>query len=228
MQARQLRRARESHRSFDRPRPYLPSTGLGYFASTDPSYERPFLLRVSSTGPAYVWCFASTGPGEPQILRQAPPMSGARGARPYCLRAVLCFASTGPGVLRQPPLTSYAWCFALLTSTAPGLTFDSPRGALLCPALPHFDSPRLCALLCLALLRHPPALLLMRGALLCLAWPGLTSTPPGGALPGLTSCVFCLLCFACFACLLTYVFPTHTEGGDPGSLHEKKIKTKEF
>ena len=41
--------------------------------------------------------------------------------------------------------------------------------------------------------------------------------------------------FRCFdsprlMCLRAYVlmFPTHTEGGDPDSLHEKKIKSKDF
>ena len=133
-------------------------------------------------------------------------MCSARGAL-LCLRAVLCFASTGPGVLRQPPLTSYVLCGALLTFDSPRLCFDSP--GVLCFAWPGLALPYL---------RQPPALL--RQPLLCFA-----STPPGGA----------LLCFACFVllayvltCLRAYVFPTHTEGGDPGSLHEKKIKTKEF
>ena len=192
MQARQLRRARGSHRSFDRPRPYLPSTGPGVRYPALLTFDRPRGATDPSTGPGL--CVVPGVPGLTSYawysaLPSTPPlMCSARGAL-LCLRAVLCFASTGPGVLRQPPGVLTCLCLALphfdtpplcFASTAPGLTFDTPRGALLCFA----------------------------------------STPPGGAL---LAC-FALLCFACFA----YVFPTHTEGGDPGSLHEKKIKTKEF
>ena len=175
MQARQLRRARGSHRSFDRPRPYLPSTG--------PAYVRPFLLRVSSTGPAYVWCGAYVFPRQgsalltsyawyPALHRQAPPMSGARGAWPYLLCVVLCFA-----YLDRPRLCAVTGLCVVtcLTSTAPG--FASTPPALLCFAWPGLALP---------LLRHPPALLTFDSPWLCF------DTPRG-----------CFACFACFAYVLT-------------------------
>ena len=214
MQARQLRRARGE--------PQILRQAPGALLRQTPSYERPFLLRVSSTGPAYVWCgayvFPRQAPGSPQILRQAsgspqilrhpPPMSGARGAWPYCLCVVLCFAyldrprlcalltrgavrcgalpSTGPGVRcltfdrARGASTAPAYLLCALRCFA---YFDSPRGAyVLCPALPHFDSPRLCALLCLALLRQPPGV------------------------PGLTSYVLCSALLACFACFVLLCF----------------------
>ena len=201
--------------------------------------QAPGCGALPSTGPGLcvVWCGAYVFPrqasGSPQILRQAPAyawypgclalllMCGAlpRQAPPMCsdrpmCGAVRCGAVRCFAYLRHPrPMCSargallcfaYVWC---LTSTPPALLcllrqgpgcFDSPRLPLMCFAV-------------LCLLRHPPGVLCP--GVLCLALP--------------LAC-FALLCFACFACLCAYVFSTHTEGGDPGSLHEKKIKTKEF
>ena len=131
------------------------------------------------------------------------------GAWPYFLCVVPGFTSTDPALLcfdrargasTGPGFASYVWCFAY---------FDSPRGALLCLAWPYLRHPPGClrALPGLTSLRHPPALLLMRGAyvlcfdsprlcaLLCFALLCFASTPPGGAL---------LACFALLA-LLAYV-----------------------
>ena len=147
--------------------------------------------------------------------------------------ALLCFdrargASTAPAYL-----LCALRCFAY---------FDSPRGAyVLMPGLTSLRQPPGClrayALLCFALLRHPPGVL-------CFAWPGLTwpylcfDTPRFALLrhpPGVLCSALPRGCFAwpyflrvLLAYLRAYVFSTHTEGGDPGSLHEKKIKTKEF
>ena len=204
-------------------------------------------MRGAVTGLCVVWCGAYVfprqalpllrqAPGSPQILRQARPMCGAR---PYCLCAVpylrqpplMCSALLMCGTrlyLRHPRLCALLMCFAyvrcgavrcgavrcgaLLTSTGPGGASTAPA-YLLCAF----------AVLCSALLRQPPALLTFDSPPGCFALPGLAlphfDTPRG---------CFVLLCLLCLLCLLTYVFPTHTEGGDPGSLHEKKIKTKEF
>ena len=210
MQARQLRRARGSHRSFDRPWPYLPST--------DPSYERPYLLRVSSTGPSYE---------RPYLLRAVPYL---RQARPMC-GVVRCLrvSSTGLGEPTDPSTgPAYERCLALplMCGDRPGLC--AVPGVLTCGAVRCGAVP---GVLCFALLTC--------GALLCFDRARGASTPPGltsyaGCFallcPGVLCPALLLACFACFACfaLLAYVFSTHTEGGDPGSLHEKKIKTKEF
>ena len=234
-------------------RPYIdrPRGAVPYLRQARPMCGVVRCLRVSSTGLGltYLLCvvpgltsyvFPRQAPGSPQILRQAPPMSGARGAWPYLLCVVQC-----PALLlmcgalpRQAPLmcgdrpyllcvvpgftfdtpayVQCPGCFALLMS---GALLRHPRFALLC-----FDRARgastgpaylLCALRCFAYFDSPwPCL---RQPPLCFA-----STPPGGAL------LACFVLLALRAYLLAYVFPTHTEGGDPGSLHEKKIKTKEF
>ena len=184
-----LDRPRGAHRSFDRPRVTCLCA----------------VICLTSTGPAYVRYPALPLMRGTRLYLRHPRLCAVPGV--LCLRAVLCLPRQGPGCFDSPRLP--LMCFAVLcfASTPPALP-STPPGVLtcLCPALPHFDSPRLCALLCLALLRHPPGVL----CLLCLR-----------ALPGLTWPYF-------LRALLAYVFPTHTEGGDPGSLHEKKIKTKEF
>ena len=144
--------------------------------------------------------------GEPQILRQAPPMSGAR---PYCLCPALPLMRGA-----VPCLTAYVWCFALLTSTGPAyvLCLRAVRcGAVLClPSTPppYVQCPGCFALLtcgavwCSALLRQGPGcfdrprLPLMCFAVLCLLRQplALPSTPPGVLCPALP-----LMCFACFA-----------------------------
>ena len=134
-----------------------------------------------------------------------------RGDLPYLDRPRLCVV---------PGLTAYAW-YPALHRQAPLMC--SARGALLC----------LRAVLCFAstgpgVLRQAPLTSHVRcGALLTSTAPALPhfDTPRGCfARPYFLRALLALLCFACFA----YVFSTHTEGGDPGSLHEKKIKTKEF
>ena len=154
------------------------------------------------------------------------------GDLPYCLCAVPGFTFDTPAYVQCPGCLRAVLCFAwpYLTSTPP--LMRGTRGALLC----------LRAVLCFAstgpgVLRQPRLTsYVLCGALLYLRQPlALPSTPPGVFCPALPLACFapgvlclrallCLLCFACFA----YVFSTHTEGGDPGSLHEKKIKTKEF
>ena len=153
------------------------------------------------------------------------------GARPYLLCVVPGFTFDTPAYVQCPGCFAYVRCGAVLcfdrargASTAPAYVlcfayFDSPwpylrqPPALLCLAWPYLRQP-------LALLRQPPGVLTcLCPALLCLAWLYLRH-PPG------VLCLRALLCFALFC--FAYVFPTHTEGGDPGSLHEKKIKTKEF
>ena len=195
MQARQLRRARGSHRSFDRPRPYLPSTA--------PSYERPFLLRVSSTGPAYVWC---------GVVWCGAVLTC--GDLPYLLCVVPGLTSTDPGEPTDPS-TDPPMCSALLMcGDLPYLDRPRPmsgaRPYCLCVVLcfAYLDRPRLCAVTglssyvrCLALLRQAPAYVQCPG---CFALPGL-------ALPHFDSPCFAylrhppgVLCFAllCLLCLL--------------------------
>ena len=172
MQARQLRRAR----------------GEPTDPSTPPAYARPYrlcpalpLMRGAVPGlTAYV--------RYPALPSTASLMCSARGAllclrAVRCLRVVLCFtfdsprgASTGPAyLLCVVRCSAYLRQPLALLRQPPGCLRALPGGALL-----TFDSPRLCALLCLALLRHPPGVLLMRGALLC------------------------LLCFACFVLLALF------------------------
>ena len=169
--------------------------------------------------------------GAVPYLRHPPPMSGARGARPYLLCGAQCPAllltcgalpSTGPLMcddrpmrgdllyLRQTPLTCGTRPYCLCA--VPGFTFDTPAYAW---------SPGCFALLtCSALLRQGPGcfdsprLPLMCFAVLCFAStaPGFASTAPGlpSTPPGFASYVGCfawpyllraLLCFA-LLCLL--------------------------
>ena len=146
------------------------STGPGVRCLT---FDRPRLCVVRCG--AYV--FPRQAPGSPQILRQAPPMSGDLpmcGDLPYFDRPRLCAV---------PGLTSYAWYPASLRHprlcAVPGvLCFAYVRcSALLRQGPGCFDRPRLCLpstapayVLCSAYLRHPPG-------------------------------VLCFACFACFALL---------------------------
>ena len=190
MQARQLRRARGSHRSFDRPRPYLPSTGplmsglssyvfprqaplmCGAVLRQAPSYVR--CLALPSTGPAYVWCGA-------YVRCSALPLM--RGAVPGLTAYVRCFTSTDPAYVRYPALPLMCSARGVLLCLRAVLCFDRARGASTAPAY------LLCALRCSALLRQPPALLRHPPALLCPGVLCLLRHPPG---------VLCLL-----TCLLT-------------------------
>ena len=134
--------------------------------------------------------------GEPQILRQAPPLLTSTGPsyeRPYLLRVSSTgpayerpyLPSTGPGepqILRHPPLM----CSALLMSGTRPMRGD----------LPYLDRPRLRAVPGLTSYAWYPALL--RQTPLCFAstGPGLTSTPPlMCSARGALLCLRAVLCF---------------------------------
>lgn len=62
----------------------------------------------------------------------------------------------------------------------------------------------------------------------CAAKPRLKLTRGGLAYAGVGVVRVCSTAPAGVCPWLAYVFSTHTEGGDPGSLHEKKIKVKDL